>query len=101
DFSAPLGRRFVSTIFDFLLAFTMGYVVPILGPILFVVYFLCKDAFPFYNSQSVGKKLLHIKVVDARTWEGLQVDYSATIFRSITLLFFELTLNALIFLLSF
>src|SRR5690606_4746030 len=100
DFSAPLGRRFVSTIFDFLLAFTMGYVVPILGPILFVVYFLCKDAFPFYNSQSVGKKLLHIKVVDARTGEGLQGDYSASIFRSITLLIPGLNLIELILLLS-
>ena len=100
DYSAPIGRRFASTMFDFLLAFTMGYVVPILGPILFVVYFLCKDALPFFNSQSVGKKLLQIKVVDAKTQQGLQGDYSASIFRSITLLIPGLNLIELVLLFS-
>lgn len=99
-FTAPLGRRLISTLFDFLLAFTMAYIIPILGPILFVVYFLCKDAFPFFNSQSIGKKLLQIKVVNSKTHQGLQGDYSASIFRSITLLIPGLNLIELVLLFS-
>lgn len=100
DYTAPIGRRFASTMLDFLLAFTMGYVIPIIGPILFVVYFLCKDAFPFFNSQSVGKKLLQIKVVDAKSQQGIQGDYPASIFRSITLLIPGLNLVELVLLIS-
>lgn len=100
DFSVPIGRRFVSSMLDLLLAFTLGYIVPVLGPILFVVYFLCKDAFPFFNSQSIGKKLLQIKVVKADTQQSLQGDYSASIFRSITLLIPGLNLIELVLLFS-
>lgn len=100
DYTASLGRRFVSTLFDLLLAFTMAYIIPILGPILFVVYFLCKDAFPFFNSQSIGKKLLQIKVVNAKTQQSLQGDYSASIFRSVTLLIPGLNLIELVLLCS-
>lgn len=97
--AATIGRRLTSSLMDFFLAFTLGYVIPVLGPVLCILYFLCKDALPFLNGQSVGKKLLHLKVVTKPDAKPITRDYSSSILRSVTLLIPGLNLIELILIL--
>lgn len=100
SYAAPISRRLISSLMDFLLAFTMGYVIPFLGPVLCILYFLSKDALPVLGGQSVGKKLLQIKVVKKPSFQAITKDYPSSILRSVTLLIPGLNLIELIFILS-
>lgn len=98
--TVPIPRRLIGSLMDFFLAFTMGYVIPVLGPVLCVLYFLGKDALPFLDGQSVGKKLLQIRVVRKSDAKAITRDYSSSILRSVTLLIPGLNIIELVLVLS-
>ena len=100
---ADPGQRFLAYLIDSL---AIGAVITILstafwvlhlgafgatiGYALGLIYTLAKDALPevggFLGGQSIGKKLMNIKVVKEDTGAGIVGDYGTAIVRQITLL---------------
>lgn len=85
DITASISRRFAGGFVDLLFSFTLAYVIPFIGPLLSIVYFLNKDAFPFSDGQSIGKKLLQTRVIKQTNGHQVTKDYPASILRSVTL----------------
>ncbi len=56
------------------------------GAIAGAAYLLTRDALPFFDGQSIGKKLLNLKVYSDTTGESITNDYTTAIIRSVTLL---------------
>lgn len=83
-FNARPAQRLSAVLIDLLIAGSMAYLLPIAGPVLSVIYFLTKDALPFLNGQSLGKRFVGIKVVNDNQ-EPIINNYSASIIRSVTL----------------
>lgn len=76
-------QRLTAAFIDLLIVVLVAYLLPVIGPILSVSYYLTKDALPFLNRQSLGKGFVGIKVIDKDT--GQPINYSASILRSVTL----------------
>lgn len=60
---ALVGQRIGAYLIDILLVIVAG-VVPIVGWAVAVVYMLTRDALPFLDGQSIGKKVLGLRAVD-------------------------------------
>ena len=58
----------------------ISIILPILIPF---SYLLFKDSLPFLKGQSIGKKLMKLKVIDASTGQGLTGKYGKTFIREI------------------
>jgi uncharacterized RDD family membrane protein YckC len=56
------------------------------GAILGIAYLLTKESLPVFEGQSIGKKLLRIKVVDNDTYLPIKNVYEKSLIRNITLL---------------
>lgn len=56
------------------------------GAILGIGYLLTKESLPLFDGQSVGKKLLGIRVVDNETYKSIRNQYEKSLIRNITLL---------------
>lgn len=84
--SATKMQRFSAGLIDIIISFSFAYLIPIVGSLLSVAYYLNKDAFPFLNGQSLGKKLFQIRVVSTNDNHPITSDYSASILRSVTVL---------------
>ena len=56
------------------------------GAILGLAYLLTKESLPIFDGQSLGKKLLRIKVVDHDSYESIRNRYEKCLIRNITLL---------------
>ncbi len=93
--ATPLSRfiaRFIDRILAFLLGAAVGYTLSLFGETAGVVagvitgfaYYFLKDAFPFLNGQSLGKKMLSIKVADANEGTGIEGNYGKALAREIT-----------------
>lgn len=82
---ASAGDRFVAALLDGLL---MGVVnlIPILGWIVSIAYALTKDALPFLDGQSIGKKAMKIRVLDAETGEPITSKYDKAAIRGVSLM---------------
>lgn len=59
---------------------SIGFVIGILLPF---TYLLTKDSLPFLNGQSIGKKLMRIRVIDYATGEAITGKYGKTVLREI------------------
>jgi uncharacterized RDD family membrane protein YckC len=57
-----------------------------IGSVIGLAYHLTKDALPFLNGQSLGKKLFKLRVVYADTNQPITNNYEKAMVRSITLL---------------
>ena len=64
----------------------VSYKLAMIGYVFTIGYLLTKDALPFLNGQSVGKKLMGIKVVKEETGQMLTNDYGTAITRQVSLL---------------
>ena len=77
---------------DRLLAFLIdvlivaGLTLTVIGSILGLVYFLTKDSLPFYEGQSLGKRLMKLKVLDNETNLPVKNDYLKSSLRNIPLI---------------
>jgi len=56
------------------------------GAIVGLAYLLTKESLPLFNGQSIGKKLLHIQVVDNNSYVPIKNMYEKSLIRNITLL---------------
>lgn len=59
---ASAGERILAALVDGLIFLPIA-LIPCFGPIVCLVYGLTKDALPFLGGQSIGKKILKIRVV--------------------------------------
>ncbi len=88
-------ERFVARFFDRLIAIlsgvAIGYIVSqlnstagiALGITIALGYICFKDALPFLNGQSIGKKMLGIKVADANTGTDIKGKYLTAFLREV------------------
>ena len=84
DFTmASDGNRIVAVLIDGLLTFGVS-LIPFVGWIVGVSYFLLKDAFPFLDGQSIGKKAMNIRVV-TEDGEPITGNYGPALVRQIVL----------------
>lgn len=59
--------------------------VPLIGILASVVYGLVKDALPFFDGQSIGKRAMRIRAVRQDTGAKLTGDYATAIVRQVSL----------------
>jgi len=82
---ASIAQRFAAGAVDIVITFSCIYLIPIIGALLSVAYYLNKDALPFLKGQSVGKKLFQIRVITKDDHSSIEGSYSISILRSITI----------------
>ena len=82
--------RFVAVFIDSIIAYVpmiiLGMIssnLSTLGYLLAIGYMLTRDSLPFLNGQSVGKKLMSIKVIREDTGAGIMGDYGTGVVRAI------------------
>ena len=80
---ATMGQRIGAVLIDGLIAGVVG-LVPLIGWVAGIGYFITRDALPFFDGQSLGKKALNIRAV---TEDGrhLTNDWGPAVIRSIVL----------------
>lgn len=90
-------QRFVAAFIDGIVGYLPAWILAFISFKLFfagyfiaIAYLLTKDALPatggFFGGQSVGKKLMKIKVIKEDTGAGIEGDWGASIVRQISLL---------------
>lgn len=77
---ADLGTRFLAFLIDAVLCGVMAF-IPWIGWLFAIVYILVRDA--LFDGQSVGKRILKLKVV--QTEEGRNVNYMDSALRNLPL----------------
>jgi len=82
--TASDGNRIVAYLIDAIVSGTLYY-IPYVGFVLVLVYFLTRDALPFLDGQSIGKKVMKLRAV---TEDGapLTNNWGASIMRNIVLI---------------
>lgn len=91
--STSVGKSLIPSAVDRLLAGLIDFgiisifcVIPILGWILAVVYFFSRDALSFMDGQSVGKRVMKLRVVHYEGLIPITEDYRASAMRQLTLI---------------
>jgi len=79
-----VGKRILAVLIDGLIAGVCG-VVPAVGPVLAIAYMITRDALPFLEGQSIGKKAMKLRAVSEETGKPLTNDWGPAIIRSIVL----------------
>jgi uncharacterized RDD family membrane protein YckC len=86
---ATTGQRVLAFIVDALVIGAVNYLLVsvtrsiYLGQIIGVAYLITKDALPFLDGQSIGKKALGIKVIKEDTGLSIKNDYQAGFMRAL------------------
>ncbi|MBI2817039.1 MAG: RDD family protein [Acidobacteria bacterium] len=81
---AKPSTRFFAAVIDFVLGLVL-LAIPWLGIVLCIVYGLVKDALPFLDGKSIGKRAMGIRAVKDPGGESLTGDYPTAIVRQISL----------------
>lgn len=81
---ASAGARIGAYLIDVILMVLVGW-VPILGLLVVVAYLLMRDALPFLDGQSIGKKLVGIRAVD-ENGAALTGNYGPSVIRNVVLI---------------
>jgi len=81
--ATPMERLLAALIDGILIALVS---VTGIGSVLGLIYHLIKDALPFLDGQSLGKKLVKIRVVHADTNQPITNDYEKAMIRSVSLI---------------
>jgi uncharacterized RDD family membrane protein YckC len=81
---ATPGSRLLASLIDVVLQLVV-LPVPFLGILASVVYGLVKDALPFLDGQSIGKRAMGIRAVREQDGSKLTNDYGTAIVRQISL----------------
>lgn len=81
---ASPGSRLLASIIDGFVSLGL-LLVPIIGIVFYLVYTFAKDALPFLDGQSLGKKAMSIRVVDAKHYRPITGDYGKAIIRTLSL----------------
>ncbi len=83
NLASPMDR-FVAALIDGVLISVAG-AIPF-GFLIGIAYMLTKDALPFLEGQSVGKKLMKLRVVDDETGAAITNDYGKAVIRALSLM---------------
>ena len=83
---ASAGDRFLARLIDGFAVSLISIIIPFIGGIAGLVYLFTMDALPFLNGQSIGKKVMKIRVVDAATERPITEDYSKSALRYVSLI---------------
>jgi uncharacterized RDD family membrane protein YckC len=90
---ASAGDRFIAALIDGIISavpiylfIPISFTLVVPGYALCIAYQLTKDALPFLNGQSIGKRVMKIKVVKQDTGEMITNDYGTAIIRQLSLL---------------
>lgn len=82
--------RFVALFIDSIVGYVpmfllslISYRLTTIGYLIALAYFLTRDSLPFLNGQSVGKKLMGIKVIKEDTGASIMGDYGTGVVRAI------------------
>ena len=81
---ASAGERFLASFLDVIVAGVPAF-IPVAGWIWAILYIWTKDALPFLGGQSVGKKVVGLRVVSLETGKPIKGDYGAAITRQLSL----------------
>lgn len=81
---ASVGNRVVAVFIDTLVGFVIS-LVPLVGWIVTIAYFITRDALPFLDGQSIGKKVMKLRAVDAATLAPLTNNWGASAIRNVVL----------------
>lgn len=75
-------------VFSLVCSFTIGQVAPFLGSLFSlagIAYILCRDCLPFFDGQSLGKKLLGLRAVTTDS-ESLSGNWQPGLLRNVILI---------------
>lgn len=78
--------RVGSGVIDIFILLILTYFIPILGALIGVAYYLFKDALPFLNGQSIGKKVFRIAVQNRFDNSAITNEFGLSFTRSIPVL---------------
>ncbi len=85
------GDRFIALFIDGLIAgvamIIIGF-IPFIGPLgylVYLAYYLLRDALPFFDGQSIGKNVMKLKVIKEATGLSIKGDYAASATRNVSL----------------
>ena len=81
---ASAGQRIGAYLIDAILMTVIG-IIPLLGILLIIAYALLRDALPFLDGQSVGKKLLKLRAV-TEDGQSLSGNWGPAIVRNVVLM---------------
>jgi uncharacterized RDD family membrane protein YckC len=81
---ATAGSRIGAYLIDVILMAAVGW-IPVLGWIAIIAYLLTRDALPFLDGQSIGKRLVGIRAVD-ENGAALTGNYGASVIRNVVLI---------------
>jgi len=81
---ATPGERFLASLLDVVVAGVPAF-IPVAGWIWAILYIWTKDALPFLGGQSVGKKVMGLRVVNLETGAPIKGDFGAAITRQLSL----------------
>jgi len=81
---ASLGNRILAVLIDGLIA-SACYIIPVVGALVGLAYILTRDALPFLEGQSIGKKAMKLRAVSAETGKPLTNDWGPSVIRNVVL----------------
>ncbi len=81
---ASVGSRVVAALIDGLIGGVIS-LVPVIGWIVSIAYLITRDALPFLDGQSIGKKALNLRAVDAATLAPLTNNWGSSAVRNVVL----------------
>jgi uncharacterized RDD family membrane protein YckC len=82
---ASAGQRFLAKFLDGFVI-VIPALVPVLGWIWAILYMCTKDALPFLGGQSIGKRIMGIRVINIETGRPIKGDFGTAITRQVSLL---------------
>lgn len=83
---AGVGPRVLAVLIDSLIVGALSMIrMGGIGYLLGLAYFVTRDALPFLEGQSVGKKAMKLRAVNAETGERLTNDWGPSVIRNIVL----------------
>jgi uncharacterized RDD family membrane protein YckC len=81
---ASAGQRFLACLLDGIIAGVPAF-IPVVGWIWAILYIWTKDALPFLGGQSVGKRVLGLRVINLESGKPIKGDFGAAIVRQLSL----------------
>lgn len=81
---ASLGNRVLAVLIDALIAGACS-IIPVIGMLVGMAYIITRDALPFLEGQSIGKKAMKLRAVSAETGKPLTNDWGPCVIRNIVL----------------
>lgn len=87
---ATPGDRFVAVLIDYIIYAVLVAIFSrlhgLLGWLVGLSYLLLRDSLPFLDGQSIGKRLMKMRAINAETGESLSGDYEKSAIRSLSMI---------------